>query len=180
MNTNNKVLVTGPHGSGKSTLVTELGKLFPSLLLIPEPVRKLNSCGFLVNENGTETTQILIQSFYLKTILTQKNFIADRGLVDGYVYADYLFSIGQVSKQFRDFTYYTMMEYAKLYNHILYVPSEFPLVDDSMRSLDLEFHSQICQRFENTLPKLGLSYYTIRGSLDFRLKRVQAILTNSN
>lgn len=172
--------MTGPHGSGKSTLVAELGKLFPGFSLIPEPVRKLNSLGFLTNESGTESTQMLIQSSYIETVLTQTNFIADRGLVDGYVYADYLFSKGRVSKEFRDFTHYVMVEYSKLYTHIFHIPSEFPLVDDGMRSLNPDFHSQICQKFKNTFDKLGLPYFTIRGSIESRINQIQNILTNSN
>ena len=59
---------------------------------------------------------------------------------------------------------------------IIYFPIEFELVDDGIRSLNVYFQEYIDQYIVNTLNKYQLPFYTIRGSVEQRLKRLKEIM----
>ncbi len=95
-----RIALTGTHSTGKTTLVKELAKLkqFKDFNISFSNTRKLGQKGFPINneESNYDTTQELVLTFHIKDLLKPK-FIADRCLIDGLAYTQYLNSKNKCS-----------------------------------------------------------------------------------
>jgi len=183
-----KVGITGPHGSGKTTILNKLKDLqkteeiLKDYVFLPEMTRVIKDQGFSINEDGDLSTQILILSKHIENILLYNNvnFIVDRVLIDGYVYTKYLSLQNKPSSKvpvwLLDYALNLLETYIDRYTYIFYVPSEFEVAKDGVRSTDTYFHQCICENFESITNKLikenrarERKIIKVTGSLDNRL-----------
>jgi len=179
--------ITGPHSSGKTTLLEALRKTpeFDSVDFLPEITRTIKEQGYDINEAGTLDTQILIMAAHMQNLLTRKRFIVDRCLMDGLCYTRFLYAnpedksprYGRIQKWFMDYCENLVESYLPYYTRIFYIPPELPVADDGVRSTDSYFHEEIVHLFEENIKWFGEMnpglIVTVRGSVE---QRVQIVL----
>lgn len=174
-----KVAITGPQGSGKTTLLKQLqprlAELGLDLVALPEVTRTVKDLGFPINESGADETQLMILATHIQNVLAKDNYIVDRCLLDGYIYTQYLQNKGEVSEYVTEFFYQLLKRYFSSYDIVFYVPNEFPLEDDGVRSVAEEFRREISRLFEVTLSNFTFAVtaknvVTLRGSVEARLQ----------
>ena len=170
-----RISLTGPHGSGKSTLMKAIeedprwGKI--ELQFLPEMTRKIAALGYPINEAGTNDTQNLVIARYLEDVLAKDNYIVDRCIVDGYVYTQYLVETGQCDRALSDYAFFVSEMYIPRYNYIFYIPSEFEIEEDGTRSVGEDFHDRVVELFEEvfTIPRKNV--IPLRGTVEERREK---------
>lgn len=175
---NFKLTLTGPHSSGKTTLLEDLkedGKLAQTTYL-PEITRVIKSRGFNINEAGTNETQLLVTTTHLQNLFYNTSFIVDRCLLDGYVYTQWLYDHNKVDEWVLQFAENCLQSYISHYTHLFYIPKEFNVCDDGVRSADKLFHEEICNLFTATIDKYKLPVKTITGTREERKEKIYNIL----
>lgn len=181
-----KIGLAGPHSTGKSTLLAALSsqKKISNLELLPEITRSLKEQGFEINEQGTEETQIMIMNAHMNNLLCKDNFIVDRCLMDGYVYTQYLREHRKVSQALTRYARYLLDKYVSKYDIIFYLPVEFDLKEDGVRSANPSFREEVAQIFESLIPILrelnSANIITLSGSVDQRVAQVIAAIGGFN
>lgn len=175
-----KIAITGPQGSGKTTLLRPLQTLIGRNLgieldILPEVTRTVKEQGFPINEAGADETQLMILATHIQNVLARDNYIVDRCILDGYVYTAYLCMQGDVADYIAEFAYELLKRYFQSYDIVFYIPNEFPLADDGVRSVDESFRIHIERLFIETLARLkaaGLTSNVVElyGSVDARLE----------
>jgi len=174
-----KIGLTGPHSSGKTTLLNALHSKseLSGIDFLPEITRQIKERGFDINEAGTLDTQILVMAAHVNNLLLHSRFIVDRSLMDGVVYTEYLYEEGKVPQWFMDYCYSLLDEYIDRYDIIFYLPPEIPLADDRVRSTAKQFHEGVCRIFDKHIQEVQKRYpnliTVVRGNGEQRIKIVQ-------
>ena len=180
-----KIGITGPHGAGKTTLLNKLSDILreENIEILPEVTRTLKKQGFLINEQGTTDTQLMIMSMHINNLLLHKRFIVDRILLDGFIYTEYLYKKSQVPKWVVDYSYNLCYNYINRYNYIFYIPAEFDLVSDGVRSNNIQFYEDIVKSFDHYIFLFKKKYnniYIITGTVEQRANKVISILSKDS
>lgn len=182
-----KIAITGPHGAGKSTLLRAI-KSHPDyqklrLDQIPEITREVQALGYPINEEGNNETQNLCIARCLNDILSRDNYIVDRAILDQAIYTDYMNVLGQVDRTVVQYAYAVSDMYMKWYNHVFYIPAEFEIENDGVRSTGKAFHDFVVQAFEReitNLEKTGEVVITrLTGSVEERVNTFFSTLRGS-
>lgn len=176
-----KFAIIGPHGSGKTTILEALKhhKSFESLIFLPEIARNLYAKGFALNGPTVTDTQILILAQQITDLIELPHFVADRSLLDTFVYTNVLYKDGYVDEWLVELIAHILEEYLDRYDRLFYIPSEFDLKQDGIRSTDIQFHTEICNEFElqvETYSKLltRCKILTVTGSVQSRIDTIVA------
>lgn len=169
--------IAGAHGTGKTTLLEALKKepLFKDVDFLPEITRTIREQGFDINEAGTLDTQILVMAAHMQNLLLHKNFIVDRSLIDGVAYTRYLYDNGQIPDWFLIYCSELLDTYLKMYDLIIYIPVEFDIVDDGVRSINPSFRDEIQLLFEDMIEEYSkelTNIITVTGTVEQRVKQV--------
>lgn len=190
-----RIGVYGPHGSGKTTLVNSLREApeFANIIFLPEVTRAIRAAGFQINESGTLDTQMLILATHIQNLYYNNRFITDRCIIDWYVYSSVLLRPRTfVKDQYWDRVadqreYNEFMAFAKhieahmvqQYDALIYVPAEFALVSDGVRSVDEDFYRSVTREFESNVhsrsflsEKDSERFITVSGSVEERKMQV--------
>lgn len=183
---NVKVNFVGTQGTGKTTLLEAARKdeAFKNFQFCTEIVRDLvKKKNLSINESGNAKSQKVFFDAYNK-ILNKDGYISDRCIIDVHAYTNYLYDYksSNSEKEFQSLYKEILRENSILkslnkdsFGIIIYFPIEFELVDDGIRSLNVYFQEYIDQYIVNTLNKYQLPFYTIRGSVEQRLKQLKEI-----
>lgn len=183
---NVKVNFVGAQGTGKTTLLEAARKdeAFKNFQFCTEIVRDLvKKKNLSINESGNAKSQKVFFDAYNK-ILNKDGYISDRCIIDVHAYTNYLYDYksSNSEKEFQSLYKEILRENSILkslnkdsFGIIIYFPIEFELVDDGIRSLNVYFQEYIDQYIVNTLNKYQLPFYTIRGSVEQRLKQLKEI-----
>lgn len=183
---NVKVNFVGAQGTGKTTLLEAARKdeAFKNFQFCTEIVRDLvKKKNLSINESGNAKSQKVFFDTYNK-ILNKDGCISDRCIIDVHAYTNYLYDYksSNSEKEFQSLYKEILRENSILkslnkdsFGIIIYFPIEFELVDDGIRSLNVYFQEYIDQYIVNTLNKYQLPFYTIRGSVEQRLKQLKEI-----
>lgn len=183
---NVKVNFVGAQGTGKTTLLEAARKdeAFKNFQFCTEIVRDLvKKKNLSINESGNAKSQKVFFDAYNK-ILNKDGCISDRCIIDVHAYTNYLYDYksSNSEKEFQSLYKEILRENSILkslnkdsFGIIIYFPIEFELVDDGIRSLNVYFQEYIDQYIVNTLNKYQLPFYTIRGSVEQRLKQLKEI-----
>lgn len=149
-----KMSFSGPHSSGKTTLMNNLLPFFldNDIKLLPEITRIIQKKGIAINESGGLDTQILVMATHMQNLLTNDNFIVDRCLIDGFCYTEYLYNQRKVPTWFMNYSKELVKQYLSEYDIIFYLPAEIPLVADGVRSSNASFREEIIKIFEKNIP----------------------------
>lgn len=169
-----KIAITGAQSTGKSTLLQVLKRLpeLEGFEFVEELTRSIRNKGLNINEDGDVLTQALTVTSHVDTIL-HKHFISDRCCIDGYVYTRYLHKKGKVPDWMLMYAENILETILPKYDHIFYLPPEIPLIEDGVRSVDVDFQTEIVGLFKETIKdfKLQDKITTLSGSVSERVNK---------
>lgn len=177
-----KIGFIGAQSTGKTTILNLLHNALPHYQKCNEATRWVLELGIGINENGNDLTQELILMKHLENLSLYDNMITDRTLIDGYVYTKYLHSLGKVSDSILEKTRSAMYRLIHKYDVIYYLPIEFELENDGVRSVDEEFRLEIDKNFKELVQELNKDYniQTLTGSPQERLQTIKDKLGDTN
>ena len=162
------VALVGSASVGKTTVFEILKNKFPKYEFINESTRTVSKYGYVINEKGTDSTQLAIAAFHLQALLQPYNLILDRCMMDALVYT----RVTDVSDGTKDYMRHIWDSVKDEYTHFVYFPIEFAAVDDGVRSVNEDWRRQIDNEFKVELDKLGRNYLTVTGSPMQRVNQI--------
>ena len=170
-----KIAFTGAQSTGKTTLLKEL-KRDPELFLKydfrDEITRRMQKQGLLINEGGTDMTQLLIMNSHIKNSLID-NVIMDRCALDGVVYTDWMGRNGKVQQWVLEYADNVFKMLIHRYDYIFYLAPEFSIEDDGIRSIDINFQNEIVDIFEKYINAYKIPVIRLTGTVEQRLIKVK-------
>lgn len=173
-----KIAFTGAQSTGKTTLLESLkgNDMYKyEYEFIDEITRRMVRKGLKINEEGSDTTQLLIMNEHIKNLL-YPNVIMDRCMLDGVVYTRWLYEKGNVSKWVWEYAQNVFEKYVNRYDYIFYLTPEFKIVDDGVRSIDTTFRDEIADLFEQYITLFSIPVISLSGSVEERLQKVYTII----
>ena len=166
-----RIAIIGSHGVGKTTLSVKLSNHF-GFARIPDIVREAHEKKFVVNEETPPESQFWILSKQIELERnTPESWIADKTLFDNIIYGNVILKDQKVKDVISDI----VIKEAR-YDVMLYLPIEFAIADDGLRSLNSEFQAQIDRSYIEFLNQNNFSYYTVRGTVEERFQQALQII----
>ena len=166
-----RIAIIGSHGVGKTTLSIKLSNHF-GFARIPDIVREAHEKKFVVNEETPPESQFWILSKQIELERnTPESWIADKTLFDNIIYGNVILKDQKVKDVISDI----VIKEAR-YDVMLYLPIEFAIADDGLRSLNSEFQAQIDRSYIEFLNQNNFSYYTVRGTIEERFLQALQII----
>lgn len=146
-----KIAFAGAQSSGKTTLLNMMREdpVFAEYEFYDNITRNIQAEGYSINEDSNSRTQFRIADSHDEILETAgDNFIADRSMLDCYVYSQYLFEREKLPAE--DIISLTERLLAALpkYDIIFYLRPEFGLIEDGTRSSDKQFQEDIAEIFD--------------------------------
>lgn len=186
-----KICLLGSQGTGKSTLVNSFKEQYR---VVDGIARNVIAHGGASNQTGDSYSQRRIFSDYMKAL--KGDYLSTRSMIDVYAYTQYLaqhydlvpynpFSIGEYLllkiELWRELYLIKRWLIKNPDVIICYIPIEFDLVEDGVRSLNKEYQRAIDRNMNNIFCKLILSCYiskgyVITGSLQDRIAYLKHII----
>lgn len=189
---NKRINLCGAQGVGKTTLLEALKKdpSFKGWAFYPELVRDMLKKGEVtINENGTAQSQHKIFEAYDKLLdkTLEQPSMCDRCIVDVAAYTSVLFD--NCSEEIEEYQNLSLEEFeerkriiqrTKDLELIIYLPIEFPLVDDGVRSSDEEFQKDVDRKIVQFLNNYKISHVIITGTVEERVEKIKEVIFSSN
>jgi nicotinamide riboside kinase len=174
-----KLAFVGSFSTGKTTMANLMAREL-DLPLLPEAARQVVELGFPLDQSATAETETLIFLKSLHAELAHESFVADRSMLDVLAYADWVME-HQPHQRKEDHLWLAAREIAVLdlrsrYDHVFYLPVEFPIVLDGLRPDDTAFQSEIDQRMLHLLKVHDVEHHTLTGSVEERRRQVLAAI----
>lgn len=174
--TKKRIILTGAHGTGKTTLMNELAKDGTRTLSIARDAATAGN--YPPTDENREAYQKDLFAAGLKALSSKKSYISDRGLtcIAGYTFFNAL--AGTITKKTADNQYLKLQKFHKDNPDILvvYTPIEFDIVDDGLRSMDKDEQAAIDFLIKNLLDTAGVEYITVTGTVEERLTQINDAL----
>lgn len=183
-----KILITGTHSTGKSSLLFELSKQeeFKSFVFVGGVTREAKKLGFEINENGDVETQFYCLASDILNLLKYKNgnVVYDRSILDTYVYTQYLFDRSQKNLEKSSISYYSavmatseaLCMFKDSFDLIFWLRPEFKIEDDGVRSIDEQFQKDIDDLFEKTISEYGVKgVHILSGTTKERIEVIKQL-----
>lgn len=167
-----KIAITGAMGVGKTTLAEQLADTL-GFNLLPEVARMMAQDGYFLDENIKPQTELEMSEVQVKLESEYKDWVADRCLVDILAYTMILFPEDEkLINEINDKLVQTE------YDIILYIPPEFPIENDGIRSTDIDFQKRISDTIKLILlpGDFNPKTYIIRGTREERLEKALLII----
>jgi nicotinamide riboside kinase len=147
------ITFTGAQSSGKSTLLNKMkdDESFKDWHFEPEITRSLKEkYGLHINEYGTSFTQMVTINSHVDNYLRnrEKNCIFDRCALDAFVYTTYTCYTHNYDDRLGQYAEYVFEQLKDKYDIIFYTDPSIPLVDDGVRSVDVNFRNRIISLFD--------------------------------
>lgn len=177
-----KVGISGAQSVGKTTLLNALRseKIFNTFVVCDEITRRIKSYGVGINEDGTDVTQRLVMQEHVMNVFLHDNMLTDRTSLDGLVYTTWLYESGKITKDTLKYALTVFKKVQPLYDYQFYIVPEFDLVDDGVRSADLDFRDRIVHIFEQCILDHKINVVRISGSVRTRVEQVLSIIGDNN
>jgi nicotinamide riboside kinase len=173
------ITFTGAQSSGKSTLLTKMkaDSEFDGWVFEPEITRSLKEKYRLsINEGGDNFTQMVTINSHVDNYLRNRNSncVFDRCAIDSLVYTTYLSHVGKVESELGYYAEYVTKKLVDKYDIIFYTDPSIALVDDGVRSVDVEFRNKIIELFEFYIEHFQLkNLVKLSGSVEERYKIIK-------
>ena len=178
------VSFTGAQSTGKTTLLNQMRnwECLKDYTFIDEITRSIKKKGMSINEKGNDNTQTAIMNAHIENLKKGNNLVLDRCSLDGVVYTHYLYLHGKVSKDTLDYARQVFFETCLKYDKIFYLKPEFDIVEDGVRSNNVQFRDEIASIFEGYIADFNLRKYNVvelTGSVEERLEAVKKEMNTS-
>lgn len=168
-----KIAIVGAHGTGKTTLAKALAEKL-NYRHIPDIVRQAYERKFVINEQTPPETQFWILSKQLELERnTEEPWVSDKSLFDNVVYGSLCIADKEVVNVIRKI----VLANAR-YDLIFYLPIEFPLADDGLRSLNADFQKNVDAAFRGLLREMKLEYFELAGTAEERVSKALELIKN--
>lgn len=174
--TKKRIILTGAHGTGKTTLMNALAKDGTRTLSIARDAATVGN--YPPTDDAREAYQKDLFAAGFKALSSKKNYISDRGLTCIAAYTFFNALAGKITKKTADNQYLKLQKFHNDNPDILvvYVPIEFELTDDGLRSVDTEEQAAIDFMIKNILDTAGIKYITVTGTVEERVAQINAAL----
>jgi nicotinamide riboside kinase len=162
-----KIAIAGSHGVGKTTFARQLARRL-GYRYIPDIVRKeAPKKGLVINEKTPPEVQFyFVATQWLLEAKTPESWIADKSLLDYLVYGEIVVKEKVFRRAIRE-----LVKRNADYDLVFYLPIEFAMKQDGLRSNDEEFRRAVDMRYKRTLKELGIKYIIVSGSPKERVKQ---------
>lgn len=175
-----KIVFTGTGSTGKSTLLKRL-QADPkfndgTINFVDSITEEAKDKGYLINEEGTEETQIAIANIHKRILDENENFVASRCILDCYCYTWYLYSKGRVTLPCVFEVRQMLEDLFSRYDVVFYLEPEFKSVANNIRSTDTKFIQDVADVFKRTIPEKHLEVVPLRGTVDERMEKIYKVL----
>lgn len=165
-------VLTGAHSTGKSTLMDAL-RTIPGYSFSQSVTR---TSGAILNQDGDEDGQKKI----LKAIIEYesmhnvyvKDYILDRSFIDFYAYTVYLHRRNKITDETLDLIERELIKRRDHYTMVFYLPIEFDIEQDGVRSNDKSFQQEIDEIIQEVLTKYEFSFVPVSGTIEERASYV--------
>jgi nicotinamide riboside kinase len=172
-----KVAFVGSFSTGKTTLANLFAREW-ELPLLPEVAREVVELGFPLDQSATAETETLI---FLRQWIAEsehERFVADRSLYDVLAYADWVMENQPERKEnhlWRASREIATADLRARYDHVFYLPIEFPIVLDGLRPDDTAFQADVDRRIKHLLDSHDVRYDTVTGPVEERQAQVRKL-----
>ena len=169
-----KICLIGTQGTGKSTLLNHFRDHYN---VIDGVARRCITQGCDSSESGTWSSQCKIFNSYLRA-LDDENYISTRSVLDVLAYTAWLTKACKITST----QYFSQLQDTiNWWNRnpdiiICYVPIEFEIEDDGVRSVDKTYQKEIDEEMLRILQQLKVPYYTISGTVEQRVEQLKEII----
>lgn len=166
-----KIVVAGSHGTGKSSFARGLAKRLGGNYIY-DTVREevVPKKIFTINESTPPEGQIwLIARQWELERTTPETWVADKCLFDYWVYARDDFD------EYVKKTIWLFIERNTRYDFVFYLPIEFPMELDGVRSENDEFQKEIDRRYRKLLDDLKIKYIALPSFIKESASKEEAI-----
>ncbi|MGH9279278.1 MAG: AAA family ATPase [Acidimicrobiales bacterium] len=174
-----KVAFVGSFSTGKTTLANLFAREW-DMPLLPEVARQVVELGFPLDQSATAETETLIFLKQWRAEAVHERFVADRSVYDVLAYADWVMEHNPPDRK-ENHLWYEAREIALLdlrarYDHVLYLPIEFPIVLDGLRPDDTGFQADIDRRMRHLLETADVRFDALTGSVQERQDQVRKLV----
>jgi nicotinamide riboside kinase len=174
-----KIAFVGSFSTGKTTLANLFAREWDYPLL-PEVAREVVQLGFPLDQSATAETETLIFLKQWRAEVTHERFVADRSIYDVLAYADWVMEHQDADRKENHLWYESrelaVMDLRARYDHVFYLPVEFPIVLDGLRPDDTAFQADIDRRITDLLKSEDVSFHTLTGPVDARQEQVRQVV----
>ncbi len=174
-----KVAFVGSFSTGKTTLANLFAREWDYPLL-PEVAREVVELGFPLDQNATAETETLIFLKQWRAELLHGQFVADRSIYDVLAYADWVMEHARAPRKedhlWTEARLIAVGDLRARYDHVFYLPIEFPIVLDGLRPDDTGFQTDIDVRVRGLLESADVAYETLTGPVEARQDRVRGVV----
>lgn len=181
-----KINFTGAQGTGKTTILKALQEDpdFSGFEFVTEVVRNyIKGLGIKINADGTVETQKLLFKAYSELLNKENSFISDRCVIDVCAYTLSGWARTRTKKEAIEFNEVLLHQtlfvekYKESIGTVFYFPIEFPIEDDSVRSIDVKYQREIDSNILQVLKEAGIPYVTVHGTIEERIKIIKETLS---
>lgn len=174
-----KVAFVGSFSTGKTTLANLFAKEW-DIPLLPEVARQVVELGFPLDQSATAETETLIFLKQWQAEESHSSFVADRSIYDVLSYADWVME-HQPPHRKENHLWHASRDLATMdlrarYDHVFYLPVEFPIVLDGLRPDDTGFQADIDRRMRHLLDTADVAYHVLTGSVPDRQDQVRKVV----
>lgn len=179
-----KISFTGAQSTGKTTLLNLCKDEYPDFTYVDEITRRIKrDKGVEINNTAGDydDTQIEIIKDHIHNVNIECNntLILDRCIYDGFVYTKYLNEQGLVSDEVFNLAHCAYKQYKSAYDIIFYTdPDDVKLVDDGVRSTDIDFRNRIIEIYNEFGVEFDLNVIKISGTVEQRWNKINKFLDN--
>lgn len=171
-----KIAFVGSFSTGKTTLANLFAREWDYPLL-PEVAREVVELGFPLDQTATAETETLIFLKQWRAEHMHERFVADRSIYDVLAYADWVMEHNDSDRKenhlWRESRELAILDLRGRYDHVFYLPIEFPIVLDGLRPDDPAFQADIDGRIRRLLENHDVAFHTLAGSVEERQAQVR-------
>lgn len=170
-----RIILTGAQGTGKTTLMNALAE--DGTRTISQVDRKVAAeNGWGLSENTTSECQKAIYAAIKKELSSKKDYISDRSLSCVAAYTFDKAVQGTIEKELADKQYMGFLKFMHDNPDVIlvYVPIEFPIEGDGLRSEDSAYQANIDFLIKGILETTEVPFITVTGTVEERKAQVEA------